>query len=418
MTSTALLPLLGAVVLVSLGGFLILVPRVRRQRIARRLGGFLVLAGVLSAGAALIRIRQAQVDAAPTPTARPTAVRVFHPRLGSLAETRSYLGRVLAWESADLASQMSGSVLEVPVREGDPVRRGQLLVTIDDAELAAALEAVNAQLREAEARRAAQAALTEAASRTADFWTKEVQRDLRLLQAGAISQSAADATVERQAAAEAGLKAAQQTQGALDAALQAVGRRRQELEARLRYTRLTAPFPGLVSRRLVDPGDFASSGQVLISVQNHSRLRIAFDIPQEEQSLIKVGSAIHLPDRGVSLQVDRLYPVLNPDRTRTAEADTTPGSIPPPGSFVTVQVDLKKHEGTLVSEDALFRTSDGSWAVFSVLEGRIRTQKVRRLGTREGIAVVDGVPVGVPVVLNTYLGWNRLHEGEIVEVLP
>lgn len=417
---TSLVPVLlwGAGSLVLLGAFLLLAPPLRRRRAATRVGGLLVLAGIVAAGAGLVAARRAQADAAPAPTARPTPVRTVQARAGRLVESRSYLGRVLAWEHADLATPLSGTVQEITVREGDEVSPGQVLVRIDAAEVAAAVAAVQAQLREAEARRNAQAAVADAAARTAEFWAKEAERDLALVQAGAIPQSAADATLERRAEAEGRLEAAKETLRALEASIETLQQRRQELEARLRYTRLTAPFRGLVSRRVADPGDLAAPGQVLLSVENRSRVRIAFDIPQEEQDLVAPGTPVRLPDQDLELQVDRLYPSLNPDRTKTAEVYAAPASVPPPGSFVNVEVDLQAHEGILVPEGALLQAPDGSWVVFTVQDDRAQARPVQLLGVREGTAAVAGVAAGEALIVSTYLGWNRLHDGETVEVLP
>ncbi|GAB4112551.1 MAG: hypothetical protein Kow001_14310 [Acidobacteriota bacterium] len=233
-----------------------------------------------------------------------------------------------------------------------------------------------------------------------------------------MAQSVADATAERRAEAEGRWIAARETLNALEASIQTLHRRQQELAARLRYARLAAPFSGFVSRRLADSGDFATPGRDLVSVEDHSRFRIAFDIPQEEPDLVRVGSAVRLVGRGVELRVDRLYPALNPDRTRTVEVYASADSVPLPGSFVRLEVNLRDYPGILIPESALLPAPDGSWAVFRVEGGRTRPETVRLLGVRQGVAAVAGIPAGTPVVVSTYLGWNRFHEGEIVEVLP
>jgi RND family efflux transporter MFP subunit len=146
-----------------------------------------------------------------------------------------------------LSTRLMGAVTAVLVQEGDRVRAGQPLVRIDARDLAAKAEQVMAGRAEAEA-----------VLREAEL---HVQR-MRALHA---DDAAPRAQLDH---AETGLARARAAVAAAEAGAA-------ELSALRDYSVVTAPFAGVVIRRLVDPGSFAAPGAPLLVVQDASRLRIS-----------------------------------------------------------------------------------------------------------------------------------------------
>jgi RND family efflux transporter MFP subunit len=385
--------------------------------IARRVLAILLVLAVVVGGAGLIRRKRAQVDAAPAPTARPTVVQTVAARTGSLQDTRTFLARVASWQVADVSVQITGRIVDVAVREGDRVREGELLATLDDAEIASALFGVDAQVAQARAQAAAQEATVEALAETARYWEKEFQRDDMLAREGAIAQALADTTADRLSEARGRLEAGRQSIEAARSQIEALGKRRAEVAARRAYTRVRSPFDGVVARRLADPGDLAVPGKSLLVVEDRSRSKLVFDVPQEEMGRVAEGMPVlvdHLSR--AALAVSRLHPSLNPDRTLTVEADAPASARLSTGSYYSVKLILETvQEAVLVPEECLVESPDGAYAVFGVVDGRTRSFPVEVRLIRDGLAAVTGIERGLPVIRSTYLGWNRLASGEPVE---
>ncbi len=378
----------------------------------------LVLVPLAVGGAIVVKNKRARVASAPAPTLRPTPVRVAAAAEGSLEERRSFLARVEPWQRAELSAQVTARVAAVSVREGESVRNGQVLAVLDDAEIRSALAAVDAQIAQAEAQVEAQAATVASLEKTAAYWERETQRDAALAREGAIAQAAADATADRRNEARGRLEAGRKALAAAREQVKSLRHRRAEVAARLAYTRIRSPFSGVVSRRLADPGDLAVPGKPLLAVEDTSRWRVAFDVPQTDLGKIRKGTLVRLADLGLDLRVDREYPALNPDRTRTMEAYAPADAPLASGTFHPLEAVLRRVEGAvLVPESALVPTPDGGTAVFTVVEGRTRPRPVRSLLVRQGLAAVEGLEPGTEVVVSTYLGWNRLAAGESVEVV-
>ena len=102
-------------------------------------------------------------------------------------------------------------------------------------------------------------------------------------------------------------------------------------------------------------------------------------------------------------------------RAAVMEANALPESGLRPGTCQSLAVVIGRLRNvTLVPESALLPLPEGGHAVFTVADGLTRSAAVRRLVVRDGIAAVEGLNPGTAVVLSTYLGWNRLSEGEPV----
>lgn len=344
------------------------------------------------AGTLLVHHKKAKLASAPLPADLPKLVRVATAHEGSIADTRTYLARVEALKRAELASRINGLILKVIPREGDSVLKGQILVDLDDTELRNSLAEAEARLK--------------TLKRNVGYWEKEMARDNMLFEKGAIAEAMADMTADRLNDAR-GRFQAQKEQCNI-------------MLARLSYARIKSPGDGLVSRRLADPGDMASPGKPLLVIDDISKIKVCFDIPQEDLTGISKGMPVIVEtENGLyHSKISRLYSALNPNRTLTAEADMPVSSGLACGSYCTVKVVFTNFEkAVLVPEECLVSSHESKTSVITVKQGRTIMQAVKVNLVRQGEAAVTGIEPGTLVIRNAYLGWNRLGQGEFVEVI-
>ena len=220
-------------------------------------------------------------------------------------------GTLHARETAIVSAQVMGRIQQVLVREGDSVRAGQTLVVLDDAALRAALEQAQAGVKAAQnAQAAAQANATLAASTMDRYKQLESQKS--------VSPQEMDEVSRRAEAAAASLEAVRaQTEAA----------RAQEHGAHtmLGYTRLVAPFTGIVTARMADPGTMAAPGVPLLQVDQAGALQLQTTV---DESAI---AAIH-KEMKVQVAVD------SANMTGTV-AEIVPAADPASHSFL-VKIDL------------------------------------------------------------------------------
>jgi RND family efflux transporter MFP subunit len=196
-------------------------------------------------------------------------------------------GVVQARQQAAVAAQVSGNVLALLVKAGDRVKTGQLLVRIDDRDVAAGLARAEAGVAQASAE-----------LRNA---TVSVERQTDLRAKGFVSQAALDMAQTQLSAARAGL---QQAQSARSQAALARG-----------FAAVTAPFDGVVLSTQVDAGDLATPGRPLLTLYAPGALRAVVQVPASRASLAQSAGAVQLqlPDGAWVTPVQRqVLPLTDP----------------------------------------------------------------------------------------------------------
>ena len=284
---------------------------------------------------------------------------------------------VEASREAELSTRISGRITEIEVDVGSRVQRGQVLVSLDAGDVAAAIGRAEASERQAR--------------RTFDR-LEALERD------GA-------ATAQELDDARAALEMA-------EAALQ-------EARTQSRYAVLTAPFSGWVTARLADPGDLSVPGRPILMLIAEGGLKIVADVPAGIGARLRPGDSVtvHEPASGaLPARIARLAPAVQTEaRLLRVEAELAEAgddaSLPLPGAFVRLQ--LRAGGSTLwVPEDAVVRRGQltGVWLVDGevlrlrwIRPGQVRPGSVEVLAGLEGDELVvrrpspllaDGQPVG------------------------
>jgi RND family efflux transporter MFP subunit len=190
-------------------------------------------------------------------------------------------GFVIAKATAQVASRTTGTVMQVAVREGDFVRRGQLLAQLDDRELLARKSAAEAALQESAAAVAEATRAVELAQAQADIGRKTYDRYVFLRDQKSVSPQEFDEVESKQRAAQAGLdqaKARLQQAQAANTRAEAEARAAQEVAD---YARIVAPFDGRVVRRTVEPGSLIMPGAPLFAVEDAAHYQLEVTLPSQ-----------------------------------------------------------------------------------------------------------------------------------------
>ncbi len=233
---------------------------------------------------------------------------------------------------ATLSTRLMGSVVSVGVQEGEQVSAGQELARIDARDLEAKRLQVEASIAEAEAVR--------------EDALRQAQRFRALYADSAVTKSQLDQVETGLARAEAGLRAARA--GA------------QELAATTAYSRITAPFAGVVTRRFVDPGAFVAPGAPLLTVEDQSRLRIRATAPPEAARGLHAGSTVEaaIEQARVRATVEGVVPAGTGQLYTVNAIVQNPGRVYPAGAAATLSLPTGERTAILVPEGAMVREGD------------------------------------------------------------
>jgi RND family efflux transporter MFP subunit len=211
-------------------------------------------------------------------------------KLETLPDEIEAPGTVASAATAQVSAQAMGTVTHVAVREGDAVRAGQLLVALDERELSARRSAALAAVEEAAAGREEVAKAVAAAQAQADLAAATFKRYSFLREQKSISPQEFDEVAAKNTAAQAQLAAAKAKQQQVEAMHARAQSEAKAAETVAGYTRVVAPFSGVVVRRSVEPGQLATPGVPLVVVEDTSRYRLEVTVDASDASRIRRGS--------------------------------------------------------------------------------------------------------------------------------
>jgi RND family efflux transporter MFP subunit len=213
------------------------------------------------------------------------------------------VGTVHAAQTSNLASQMMGNIVEVRVHEGDRVQRGEVLAVIDDAQPRAAVD------RAAAAEAAAQQELLVAAQSDLALAESTLKRYQTLYERKSVSPQEFDEVKARQQAGQARHDMAQAGQAQAKAALT-------QARTSLGYTRIRAPFDGVVTERKADPGTLASPGMPIFTVEDVRRYRLEATVNETDLRYLRIGQqapvTIDALDHELAGKVTQIGPAADP----------------------------------------------------------------------------------------------------------
>lgn len=292
----------------------------------------------------------------------------------------SAVGSLVSNESVVLRPEVSGRIEAIRFRDGEPVRRGEVLVELDAAVQRAELQQARANLTLAEAD----------FSRTQDLFGRKF-----------VSRSSLDDARAKLEVARAGVALAQ---------------------ARLARMQIRAPFDGVVGIRSVSPGDFVKDGDVLINLEDIATLKLDFRLPELYLDRVRPGQTLELssdvlPGERFAATVEAIDPLVDAEgrAVRLRASLPNPDMRLRPGVFVRVRLILaERGEVAMVPEAALVPAPGDVQFVYRVADGKAQRVNVRTGQRRDAmVEIVDGLQPGMVVVT---AGQLKLRDGADVKV--
>ncbi len=317
----------------------------------------------------------------------PASVTLVQVRAERVSQKLEALGNARANESVDISTKTSNIVTAVTFRDGERVRRGQVLVQLDNAQARADVAA-------------AQAAVTESESL--------YNRSAELMHTQALSKSSFDQ---------------------LEATLKANRARLSAAAARLEDTVIRAPFSGRVGLRRVSVGTLVSPGDVITTLDDTSVIKLDFSVPENFVASLREGLTIRatapaFPGRsftGSVSSIDSRVDIATRSVTVRALLANEDGALKA-GMFLNVSLANDEREALVIPEEALTPEAERQF-VFVVADGKAVRREVRIGGRRPGtVEIIAGLSAGERVVVE---GTQKIRDGasvmatdRIVDTLP
>ncbi|MGC1205526.1 MAG: efflux RND transporter periplasmic adaptor subunit [Flavobacteriaceae bacterium] len=285
----------------------------------------------------------------------------------------SVSGEIQSVNSADLSTRMIGFVTQVYVNVGDKVRKGQLLISINNADLQAKRAQANAGITEASS------AFTNA--------QKDYNRFTNLFKNNSASQKELDDVTANFEMAKARLEVAKQMKN--------------EVNAQFAYSNITAPFNGVITGKSVKKGDMANVGIPLISIEIPNSFEVIAMVPENEITKIKDNTEVDVLVKSIDKILKGKVTEISTSAKNTGgqylakvALDKTDANILS-GMFVTVQFPIENQEQTdmvLIPKNTIVTKGQLS-GVYTVSQSNTALLRWLRLGRVYGdnVEVLSGL---------------------------
>ncbi len=305
-------------------------------------------------------------------------------------------GKIQAANSANLSTRMMGFVNKVYVNVGDKVRKGQLLMSINNADLQAKRAQVEATIIEATA-----------AYNNAE---KDYRRFKNLLAESSATPKEMDDVTANFEMARARLEAANQMKN--------------EINAQFTYANITAPFDGIVTNRFIEQGDMANPGIPLMAMEAPGNFEVHAMVPESEISEIAQGAQVEVMVKSINQMVKGTVTEVSISSKNTgglflvkAALDKTAVNMLS-GMFATVRFPVNKKamaSGTiLIPAEAIVRQGQLS-GVYTVSQSNTAVLRWLRLGRTFGdeVEVLSGLSADESYIISAE---SKLYNGAKISI--
>ncbi len=330
------------------------------------------------------------VNAAPETVSN---VSVISAQAATVPDMVEAVGTLRAAETSQLAAQMMGNIVEIRVREGDRVQRGQVLAVIDDAQPRAALDRATA------ADLAAQQEITASES---DFALADAtfRRYQTLLDKKSVSPQEFDEVKARYQGAQARREMVRAGQAQAKAALQ-------QARTALAYTHIVAPFDALVTEKKADVGTLASPGMPIFTVEDLRRYRLEATVNETDLHYVRQGQRVPvsvdaLGDRQLNGKLVEIVPAADPaSRSFLVKVELPSDPALRSGLFGRARFTRGERAALLIPRDAVVERGQLQ-GIYVLDQNRIAGLRYITLGKPEAgqVEVLAGLQAGEMLVAN------------------
>ena len=302
-----------------------------------------------------------------TPDKQTTVVDVLIAQPTTISQTVEANGTVVANESVQLRPEVSGKLIYLNVPEGAHVQKGTVLARVNDADLRAQITKSQVQL---------------------ELARQNQERLSKLLAIQGVNQADYDAVVNQVASLESDI---------------------QYTNALIEKTIIRAPFNGVVGLRQVSPGAFVTSNDVIATLQQTSRVKIDFTLPEDYNRIIKTGGTVQVSideaqEKKNTATIVAVEPQVNQQTRNLKVRALLEEGVANPGAFVKVYVNASTDRNAILVPTNAVIPGDQSNQVVLVKGGKAAITDIQT-GVRQAstVEITKGISEGDSVVITGVL---------------
>lgn len=356
----------------------------------KRILVFIVIGITVLATAGLLIMKFKGDRGTRVPPVKKVPVETAQVKMGSISAGISYTGTVVSNNDSVISAKIMGIITSLPVKEGDRVKKGDILAVIDDSEYTGKINTLRQRVNTAEL--------------NYRFLDQQLSKYQQLFQAQAISeQNYLQYKLQRDTAAS-----------QLEEAKFAL----REVEVALENAYIKAPFDGIVNSLQSQLGDMASPGKPILTLSDTSRLKVQVRVTETDLEMIKENMEVVLASpllpKNLKSKVAKIFPSAEPQARSTIVEVPVPEVVLKPGTSVDVSFLTGNKEKTLVVPTGAVEVTKAGSYVYLVKDGRA-VKKPVTIGIKSDnmIEILEGVNEDEEIITSNL---SKVTDGKVVYV--
>ncbi len=325
----------------------------------KKIIAFIIAIAVIAAAGIFLKKQKEKVSHLNQPKIFTHSVKIIQATQQTLDKKREFLAQILSSNSAFIASKFSANIKKIYVNENDQVKKGQLLISLDDSEIQANL----ASLYEQERALKADVANTK----------RVLERNKKLYAIKAISKEALDNTQVMY-------------QNKLSA-LKTIDEKIKQTKATLHYLNIKAPFDGRIGSKLADDGSLALPGKPILTLNSDDQ-KLIFSFVDGNEPIIE-GQKVYLNNKLIGEVIKRYDDAKN--SLLVAEVKPYKPLAIANKSFVTINVVTDSAIGCTIPNTALLHKKDGIYIVV-YQDNKFHFQKIKLILENSQKSIISPCP--------------------------
>jgi len=399
-----------------------------RPRIAIILGMFALIGFFI-----LRRIQRTPTEAAvpnhrPIPSAE-TPAAVARIKRGRIEDTLTIAGAFKPFQDVDIHAKVAGYIKTIYVDVGDHIKAGQTLAILDVPELQAQVGGTDADARRArEEIRRAQADVERAKSKHVAAHDMYVRLSQAAAQKeGLVAQQEVDDTEAKDLGSAAQLSSAQAAYSAAQQALEVAEARQKQYQALSNYTRIVAPYAGVITKRYADTGTLVAAGTSsstqaipVVRLAQVSKLRLVLPIPESIAAQIHLGDPVKVRVQALNKdfvgKISRFADSLDM-QTRTMETEIdfeNSSGLLIPGMYTETELQVSGNQNALLVPLEAVTQNKGDATVLALDSNNVVQERHIKLGIqgKRYVEVIAGLTEQDRVIIGNR---SQFHSGQHVQ---
>ncbi|WP_457641904.1 efflux RND transporter periplasmic adaptor subunit [Persephonella sp.] len=313
-------------------------------------------------------------------------------------------GTVMSNNNAKVSTKLMAKILDIKVKEGDTVKKGQLIAVLDDSEIKQNIKEAEAALEELAKAREEALAGRKAAKAGYEFAKRTYERFLNLYKENAISKQQLEEIETKMIGAKAQLEM-------VDAKLKQLDAKEKQVKAKIKYAKIMqsyayvkAPFDGIVIKKMNDVGDMTAPGMPIVVIGDKD-LRFFAQIDEKLIDKIHIGDKIDIfietigkKVTGTVVEKSKSVDPMNRSFSIKAKIPYVEGITS--GMYGKIVIPLESEEKLLVPESAIVKWGQLNGVYVVDNEGILHLRFVKLGEKKDGkVEIVSGIEAGTEIVV-------------------